>query len=294
MAIFEIFVGLLSSVTKSGKDISNKFTVKEYKDIEIGSLIRYISIFILLPVFLFVPFKFTMEYEVIGLALLDASLILSGGILVSYSIRLSDISLVTPIYALSPIITVIYSIVIIREIPSILSTIGIILVSVGVYLLNIKSVSDSLLKPIKSIAHERGIQIALFTTIYTSIIPVVDKIGINHTSAYTWPFLIHVGMIVFSFPYIIYKRDRIYKRASNLNAPTYFLISMGILSAVIWLLQSIGYSLTNVAYIVALKRTSILLNMVAGHLFFNEKLALSRIPGGILIVAGVIAISLGI
>ena len=52
-------------------------------------------------------------------------------------------------------------------------------------------------------------------------------------------------------------------------------------------------SLTNVAYMIAVKRTSLLIGVLYGHLFFREPGIRHRLPGALLMVAGVALIATG-
>jgi uncharacterized membrane protein len=295
MVLIEILTGILSAIFKSAKGISNKYAIEVYNDIEVGTVLRVLVVFSIIPIYIFVPFKFSYSNSLILVLFLDSIFLVVGGILVSYTLRVSDISLVTPIFAITPIITAIYSIIFLNEIPSFIAMIGIIMISVGVYLLNVKSVSRGLLEPIRRLYDDRGVQVAFFTSFFTSLIPILDKIGIEQTSPFTWPLLLNLGAVIISLPYLVYKRDYISSKIyNNRDNSSLFLILMGISTSIVWVSQSFGYSLTNVAYIVSLKRISVLITIISGHVLFKEDLALSRIPGGIFIIVGVILISLGI
>lgn len=105
------------------------------------------------------------------------------------------------------------------------------------------------------------------------------KIGINKTSAFTWPLLLHIGAVTLSLPYLIYKKEKISKKVKSNKKSFLFIIIMGFSTTIIWISQSYGYSLTNVAYIVSLKRVSVLISIISGYVLFKEDLALSRIHG---------------
>jgi len=55
----------------------------------------------------------------------------------------------------------------------------------------------------------------------------------------------------------------------------------------------IALSLTNVAYMIAVKRLSLLIGIVYGHFLFREEGLRERLVGGGLMVAGVSVIVLG-
>ena len=72
------------------------------------------------------------------------------------AIRISPLSLVVPLISLTPVFLVITSFVILGEIPTAIGFIGILLVVIGAYILNFKSLSKGILGPFRFIFREKG------------------------------------------------------------------------------------------------------------------------------------------
>jgi drug/metabolite transporter (DMT)-like permease len=67
----------------------------------------------------------------------------------------------------------------------------------------------------------------------------------------------------------------------------------GVFYAVVLISHMVAVSRTNVAYMIAVKRTSLLIGVLYGHLLFREPGIRHRLPGATLMLAGVALIASG-
>lgn len=67
----------------------------------------------------------------------------------------------------------------------------------------------------------------------------------------------------------------------------------GLFYGVMFLSHMTAVNLTNVAYMIAVKRTSLLTGVLYGHFLFRESGIRHRLPGALLMVAGVALIATG-
>lgn len=109
-------------------------------------------------------------------------------------------------FALSPILVVGTSFIILGETPSILGLTGIFLITIGAYLLKIKE-SKKILDPLKKLWEERGVQLILVVILIYSVTANIDKIGVQESSAVIWPLAVYFFSSVFMTPVMMRKSD---------------------------------------------------------------------------------------
>lgn len=205
------------------------------------------------------------------------------------AIKLSDLSQSIPLLTFSPMLLLITSPLILHEIPTIPGMIGIILIVLGSYLLNIKKRKTSFSAPFKALIKERGPRYMLLVVLLWSISANFDKIGIQNSSVFFWSFAINAGVFLFLLPVVIIKSPNISK---NVKKHFKALSIYGFISSLGTLAQMMALSLIIVPYAISIKRTSTIISTLAGWLFFKEKNIKERLAGVIIMVVGVILITL--
>ena len=121
-------------------------------------------------------------------------------ILYQRAIKISPLSLTLPFLAFTPVFVVVTSFVLLKEIPDRNSLIGIVLVFLGVYLLNIHDISKGFFEPFKSIKNENGARIMLIVAFLFSININFGKIMAIHSSP---TFLATFYMTALTISYVI-------------------------------------------------------------------------------------------
>ena len=230
-----------------------------------------------------------LTLKFIMLAIPQAAVIALTSVIISKAFKESDASIVTPMFALSPILVVGTSFVILGETPSPLGLVGILLITLGAYILKIKE-SNNLLDPIKKLWDEKGIKLILIVILIYSVTSNIDKIGVNESSTVMWPLTIYLLSSIFMTPIMIKKssdwRQKIKKDWKPLSL-------LGLLGGTSIILQMMAFKLTLVSYVVAIKRISIPITVVLGLLMLEEKEGFKeRIEGSILMAIGAILISI--
>ncbi|TAK36334.1 MAG: hypothetical protein EPO30_11505, partial [Lysobacteraceae bacterium] len=92
----------------------------------------------------------------------------------------ADASLVSPLLAVSPAITLLVSVFTLREILTPLPILGVALIILGVYLLNLRSTRD-FAGPLRELLHNRSHLLALFAGLLWGLTPIFEKTAIRHT-----------------------------------------------------------------------------------------------------------------
>ncbi|MBI1912970.1 MAG: EamA family transporter [Deltaproteobacteria bacterium] len=203
------------------------------------------------------------------------------------AIRLSPLSLSIPFLALSPVFIIFTAFLFLGEWPSIYGLIGIILITFGAYMLNAASSEKGLLGPLKAITKEPGSMLMIAVAFIYSITSTLGKIAIQHSSPIFfgsfYPFLLTIVLTV-----MIISKGRL---PLVFSKPGQFLL-IGFCIAAMILSHFIALSLTNVAYMISVKRTSLIFSVIYGKILFNEVNIRERLLGSVIMVAGVVLIAL--
>jgi drug/metabolite transporter (DMT)-like permease len=198
------------------------------------------------------------------------------------ALRVSPMSLSLPFLAFTPVFLIGVGYLMLGETPSPAGIAGILLIAGGSYVLNLKHFRYGVMEPVKAIFRERGSVLMLSVALVYSVTASLVKVAINHSSP------LFCGVVYFAlFPlaYAPLALPRI-SRASFTKSGVFFLCAAGLLMAVMGATHALAVSLTDVAYMVAVKRTSLLMGVLYGCLLFREGSFTERTTGALLMLAG--------
>ena len=203
------------------------------------------------------------------------------------AIHLSPLSLTIPFIALSPVFVIITAFVILGELPDISGLIGILLIVTGAYLLNVRATRHGVLGPIMAIGREKGSVLMIIVAIIFSFTSTLGKVAVMHSSplffAAFYPFI-----LTFIFTVIAGFKGQL---SGIISRPLIFL-GIGFCMAMMMLSHYLAISLTDVAYMISVKRCSLLFSVIYGWVLFREIRISERLIGSALMIAGVVAITL--
>lgn len=257
---------------------------------------EYLYLFVL--GFLTIPFLFLIVFYFFQIPQFSDKFILIIGVniilgaiaavLAYKAIRISDVSLVAPIAAFNPVFTTIISYFILHELIGLTGLVGIILVCIGAYILQIQQIKTGLLAPVKTLFTHRGVQMSLIAYFIWSITPILEKSAIFETSPNVPPFVSLAGSIGTT---LIFGALSIKSINKNSILKIKASISLILFVALLWSLASaaamVSFSLTNLGFAVALFKLSIVFTVILGWLFFKEKNIKDRLVGSLVMLTGV-------
>jgi len=193
------------------------------------------------------------------------------------ALEFSDASLVLPILATSPLFTIPVSIFLLGEVPSGRAFLSIILIICGCYIL---TSGDRILEPIKKFKEEKGVRFAFLTVFVWAFVANIDKVALNHSDIYSYPFLASSLITIISLPLV-------YRYFKEINSKNFLaLLGCGVLDAGVFLTHVWALALTKVAYLISVKRSGVLIGVLGGIIFFKEKEPAKRILAAGIILAG--------
>jgi uncharacterized membrane protein len=215
------------------------------------------------------------------------------------AIRLSPLSLSIPFMAFSPVFIIFIAFFVLGEWPDRSGAAGILLIALGAYFLNASASRYGPLGPVKAIFKEPGsvlmIAVAFIYSITStlgkvavfiySITSTLGKVAVQHSSPVFFGFLYPLVLTVPLTFLVIFKGQL----KGVVSRPSAFL-PIGLSTAVMIMSHFVAISLVDVAYMISVKRTSLIFSVLYGKFLFNEEKIKERLLGSALMMAGVVAI----
>ena len=300
-----LILALLAAFFESIKVVlSKKSLSEETNEYIVAWSMRFFALLFLLPLLLFI------KIPVIGNQFWEA-LFISGlintitTILYMKALKLSDISLSHPMTTFTPFFLLLTAPFLLGEFPNIYGLIGVLLIVLGAYSMNISKFNEGFFAPFKALITEKGPILMLAVAFLWSITGTYDKIGLLNSSPIFWVISIHVFLTITLFPIMIIKSknkstnkieknifDNLFIAKKQIVSNIRILALIGLSVALLHICQTIALSLTLVVYVSAIKKLSVLMSVIFGYLFFKEKNIKERLFGATIIVIGVIIIAL--
>lgn len=208
-------------------------------------------------------------------------------ILYTKALKVSPISLTMPFLALTPLFLIIMAYIIVGETVSIYGGIGIMLVVLGSYTLNLHKMKYDLLEPVKAIFREKGSVMIILVAFIFSITASLGKVAIDHSSPIFFGSFYFVLITILFTPIAMVKNRGGLKISKKDILP---LSSIGVTFALMIIFHMLAMSLVNVAYMISIKRTSLLFSILYGHLLFKEEKIAEKALGAIIMFLGFVLI----
>jgi len=203
------------------------------------------------------------------------------------AIRVSPLSLTVPFMALSPVFIIFFAFVFLGETPSAAGVAGIILIAVGAYALNAGALRAGVLGPVRAIFKEPGSVLMIIVALIYSLTSTLGKVAVEHSSPVFFGFFYSFLLTFVMTAYVAYKG----KLRLVFSRPAVF-IPIGLCTAVMVTTHFIAINLTQAAYMISVKRTSLVWSVILGRLLFKEEDIRQRLAGSVIMMAGVLMIVL--
>ncbi len=205
------------------------------------------------------------------------------------AIKISPLSLTIPYLAFSPVFIIGTGFVFLGEMPDFWGVAGIVVTCLGSYILNIDPKSRSFLAPFKAVFKEPGSWIMLIVSLLFAFSAVIGKKAMLHSSPvfFTMSFF-----AVHNFVIVVLLLALGTVKTGNLREAPMKGAAAGLLLFFHALFHGWAVVLTKTAYMISMKRLSVLFSIIYGGLLFKEDNLLIRFTGAAFMVMGAVMISL--
>lgn len=204
------------------------------------------------------------------------------------ALKSGDLSLTLPMLAFTPLFLLVTSPLTLGEFPAPAGLIGLVCVVVGSYVLNLRERRKGFWGPVRALWTTPSARLMLLVAAIWSVGANFDKLGLGASSPRFWIASVYTTSALSLLPTLLRRSHGV--RAQLLRTPGW-LLAAGFMEAVGLVCQMYALPLTLVSYVIAVKRLSIVFAVVLGALFFREPDVLFRLPGALIMVAGVFFIA---
>lgn len=210
-------------------------------------------------------------------------------VLYMYAIKHSPLSLTIPFLAFTPVFMIGTGYLFLEETVNHWGILGIFLICAGSYTLNIEPGKWRFMAPLTAIFNERGSWVMLLVAFLFSFAASIGKLAILHSSplffSIAFFLVLNITLIVI---FVLLKKIDL---STYLQSPVKGIIA-GLLFYCHIVLHGFAVSLTKVAYMISIKRLSILFGIIYGGVFLDESNIRMRMVGASVMFMGTLCITI--
>jgi drug/metabolite transporter (DMT)-like permease len=204
------------------------------------------------------------------------------------ALKLSPLSLSLPFLAFTPVFMILTGRLILDEALTAGGVLGILLIVLGAYVLNFSKMKSGLLGPIRAVMREPGSWIMLLVSFVYSITAPIGKVAILHSNPWFFAAVYNLALsvvIVSLWPVAAGT-----ERARGIFARPGPMLLIGLMAAMENFAHMMAIAQVEAAYMIAVKRLSLLFGVLYGACWFGEENIRERLAGAAIMIAGVFLI----
>ncbi len=280
-----LLLSLFSAITLSISDTFLKVAGKDSSTFYLSYKRLFYALIVLIPFFVLQPHGTPKEgfWLTFFIALpLEALAI----ILYITAIKISTLSKTIPFLAFTPIFLTVIPKFLLGEGISLAGLFGVIFIALGGYILNIDKLQEGILTPFLAITKERGSRYMLCVSFLYAITSTLGKKAILLSSPSFFGLSFFCALTI-----LFFLLSRFFNNSAE-NHNNKFIFLSGLIYGVMIISHLYAISLTKVAYMISIKRLSLLFSIVWGYLFFKEKNIRNHLLGGSLMFFGFVVITI--
>jgi uncharacterized membrane protein len=212
----------------------------------------------------------------------------AAGVILLLALKKGDLSLIAPIQTITPLLILIIAIFFLDETPKPIGLLGIMLVVIGGILLD-KSPKESFRSIMIRIVTYKPALLGVAAAALYALASVFDKGGLKLVSVGVWIFYVYFFVFLFVLPFVLIKKRKEFIKLKQQKA---LVLSSSVFSVAAIYLQLLALKTALVTYVLSIKRLSSVFAVVLAYIVLNEKKALFRLKGAVLMVVGAILIGI--
>lgn len=248
--------------------------------------------FFSLPVLGFMTYQMefprTISQQVIILTAILIPLEITAMILYIKALSRYDLSMTAPLLSLTPLFLLVTGSVFLGETLTLTGIAGVLIVLLGIYVMNISHLREGMLAPFKSLLKNEGAVLVIIVALIYAVTSTMGKKVVTLTGSsffsFWYLFLLSFALI----PVMCWKGESPFQIFRNFRINLLIGTLVGLATYTIFT----AYNYAPIAYVIAVKRTSIILSVLLGRILFQEQFFGQRVIGAIIAFAGIVLILL--
>lgn len=212
-----------------------------------------------------------------------------GGWSLNHAIKVSEISLVGPMMTLTPGFVVLIEWLITGDLPGGWGLLGISLLISGGYLLSMENGDGFSHRPLQRMLSGPGSLYAMAAAASFAAATTLGRVGIQLSDPLSFAVMVAMVNPIVLFVMFSAQNHSFYREliTADMHREIRPLLLLGLLFALMRIVDQIALSLTLASYAMAVKRTAGVFSVVLGRLFFNERHIPAKLIGSAIMLFGV-------
>lgn len=220
------------------------------------------------------------------------------------AISLGQLAKTFPLISFGPIFVILTSYAILKEVPTLLGMLGIVVIVGGAWILNFEKAERNFFKPLKRIINQKTSRYMLGTAfLFSFTAPLFKKAIMSSSVWFTMATSLILSTLILTLFFGI-AGNKFYSKGSSPSGnfrkifalsrrDLCLLIIAGLVVLLLMISICVAFELTLVAYAISVKRLSILFTIIFSYFFLGEKELSKNLMAGISMILGVFLIALG-
>ena len=283
-----IILSLATAMAVAGRDFSVKVFSGKLTAMEIAVLELFWSLPFFITALMFIPIP-ELDPVFWQAFLISFPLNWSSYLLYIAAITLAPLTLTVPLLSFTPVFMIITGSLVLAEEINVIGVAGIMLIVIGSYLLHLDKIKDGVLAPVKAILTDRGPRLMFAVAFIFAIAAVYGKQGMQHSSPLFFTFFFFLTCnITMLIGFAAFKRlsfALLWKQRKKG-------LWLGVLFTSHILCHCLAIIQAKAAYMIAIKRSSILFSLLLGWLILKESQIANRGVAALLMFGGAALITL--
>jgi uncharacterized membrane protein len=282
------YFAIISAVFSALAAISEKKVLFKLDALDFSFYVSILTLIFSIPFFFNAPLDISLSTPLIILffkAILSAFAFLC----VMLAIKNLEISEALPLLALSPGIVAVLGVLLIQDTLVLKEWIGLFLMLIGTYILELRKEDQSILDPLKSLLRFNKYKYILLALGLFSVTSLIDRILLKDFNLPPVTFMAYQQLflaIIFTI-FMLFRRNKISDLVKTLNKNIFFLIVIVSIFTVMYRYTQIeATKLAAVALVLSVKRLSVLMATLIGGRLFKESNVLKRLIAAAVILFG--------
>lgn len=285
-----VLFALVSALTLATSDALTKKALQFHNEYLVAWLRLLLSLPFLYLSMLFVPIP-PLDSDFYKAFIIALPLEIIAIIFYTKALKVSPLGLTLPFLSLTPVFLIIVPYILFEEKVSFAGGIGVFLIACGSYALNLKEFKKGIFEPFISIKNEKGSVFMIIVALIYSFTSSLGKMAIEHSSPVFFGVSYISALVILFTPIALYNgRDEL--RLIFKNGALRSSVLPGLFSSLMIISHMVAMSMTKVAYMVSVKRLSLLIGVFYGYILFKESGIWERLLGAVIMITGFVLIVL--